>query len=121
MLFRRNEPEPSKTNPELDEVRAALEKAQLPEIAAQVARKELERLGKMDPVLPEYAIGLNYLDLLATLPWAQFTDDNLDLAHAEQVLDRLHYGLHTVKERILEYPGRPHPLQPPGRPDSRGR
>ncbi len=103
MLFRRNEPEPSKTNPELDEERAALEKAQLPEVAAQVARKELERLEKMDPGLPEYSIGLNYLDLLAALPWAHFTDDNLDLAHAEQVLDRLHYGLHTVKERILEY------------------
>ncbi len=103
MLFRKNEPEAPKTNPELDDVRAALEKAQLPEVASQVARKELERLDKMDPGLPEYTIGLNYLDLLATLPWSQFTEDNLDLTHAEQVLDRLHYGLHTVKERILEY------------------
>jgi ATP-dependent Lon protease len=80
-----------------------LEKAKLPEVAAQVARKELERLDKMDPGLPEYTIGLNYLDLLASLPWEQATDDNLDPAHAEQVLDRLHYGLHLVKERILEY------------------
>jgi ATP-dependent Lon protease len=103
MLFRKSEPEAPKTSPELDEVRTALEKAQLPDVAAQVARKELERLDKMDPGLPEYTIGLNYLDLLASLPWALFTDDNLDLTHAEQVLDRLHYGLHTVKERILEY------------------
>jgi ATP-dependent Lon protease len=103
MLFRKNEPEAPKTSPELDEVRAALEKGKLPEVAAQVARKELERLDKMDPGLPEYTIGLNYLDLLASLPWSHFTEDNLDLAHAEMVLDRLHYGLHLVKERILEF------------------
>jgi ATP-dependent Lon protease len=103
MLFRKNEPENPKTNPELDEVRAALQKAQLPEVAAQVARKELERLDKMDPSLPEYTIGMNYLDLLASLPWTHFTEDNLDLQHAEQVLEQLHYGLHGVKERILEY------------------
>jgi ATP-dependent Lon protease len=103
MLFRKNEPEAPKISPELDEIRTALEKAKLPEVAAQVARKELERLDKMDPGLPEYTIGLNYLDLLASLPWEQATDDNLDPAHAEQVLDRLHYGLHLVKERILEY------------------
>ena len=103
MLFRKTEPEIPKTSPELDEVRTALEKAQLPEVAAQVARKELERLEKMDPGLPEYTIGMNYLDLLASLPWTNFTEDNLDLQHAERVLERLHYGLDTVKERILEY------------------
>ncbi len=103
MLFRKTEPETPKTSPELAELGAALEKAQLPEVAAQVARKELERLEKMDPGLPEYAIGLNYLDLLASLPWTQSSEDNLDLQHAEFVLERLHYGLHTVKERILEY------------------
>jgi ATP-dependent Lon protease len=103
MLFRKNEPVAPRTSPELDEGRAALEKARLPEVAAQVARKELERLDKMDPGLPEYTIGLNYLDLLASLPWEHFTEDNLDLAHAEKILDRLHYGLHLVKERILEY------------------
>ncbi len=54
MLFRKNEPETPKTSPELDEIRTALEKAKLPEVAAQVARKELERLDKMDPGLPEY-------------------------------------------------------------------
>jgi ATP-dependent Lon protease len=103
MLFRKSETETPKTSPELDEVRTALEKAQLPEVATQVARKELERLEKMDPGLPEYTIGMNYLDLLASLPWTNFTEDNLDLQHAELVLDQLHYGLHTVKERILEY------------------
>ncbi len=103
MLFRKSEAETPKTSPELDEVRTALEKAQLPEVATQVARKELERLEKMDPGLPEYTIGMNYLDLLASLPWGNFTEDNLDLQHAELVLDQLHYGLHTVKERILEY------------------
>ena len=80
MLFRKNEPETAKTSPELDEIRTALEKAKLPEVAAQVARKELERLDKMDPGLPEYTIGLNYLDLLTSLPWAHSTDDNLDLS-----------------------------------------
>jgi ATP-dependent Lon protease len=103
MLFRKNEPETPKTSPELEEVRDALHKAQLPEVAAQVARKELERLVKMDPSLPEYTIGLNYLDLVASLPWTHFTEDNLDLQHAENILEQMHYGLHTVKERILEY------------------
>jgi ATP-dependent Lon protease len=103
MLFRKSEPETPKTSPELDEVRAGIQKAQLPEVAAQVARKELERLEKTDPGLAEYTIGLNYLDLLASLPWTKFTEDNLDLQHAERVLERLHYGLDTVKERILEY------------------
>jgi ATP-dependent Lon protease len=103
MLFRKSESETPKTSPELDEVRAGIQKAQLPEVAAQVARKELERLEKTDPGLAEYTIGLNYLDLLASLPWMKFTEDNLDLQHAERVLGQLHYGLDTVKERILEY------------------
>ena len=103
MLFRKSEPETPKTSPELDEVRAGIQKAQLPEVAAQVAKKELERLEKTDSGLAEYTIGLNYLDLLASLPWTKFTEDNLDLQHAERVLERLHYGLGTVKERILEY------------------
>ncbi len=103
MLFRKSEPETPKTSPELDEVRAGIQKAQLPEVAAQVAKKELERLEKTDSGLAEYTIGLNYLNLLASLPWSKFTEDNLDLQHAERVLERLHYGLDTVKERILEY------------------
>ena len=120
MLFRKTEPETPKTTPELAELGAALEKAQLPEVAAQVARKELERLEKMDPRLPEYAIGLNYLDLLASLPWTKFTEDNLDLQHAEHVLERLHYGLDTVKGTYSGISGRPDPLQPADLPGPGG-
>ncbi len=88
---------------ELLDLRAAIEKARLPEAAAAVAFKELERLEKTDPSLAEYSIGLNYLDYLLSLPWTRVTEDNLDLKRAERILDAQHYGLRHVKERILEY------------------
>ncbi len=103
MFFRRPEVEPAKGTSELEPLRRAVEQAKLPEAALQVARKELEKLEKTDPSLAEYTIGLNYLDLLLALPWDRSTPDNLDLAHVEAVLNREHYGLQPVKERILEY------------------
>lgn len=104
MFFRRPPPpEAPKAAPELDSLRQALKQARLPEAAAQVALRELEKLEKTDPTLPEYAIGLSYLDLLLSLPWERSTPDNLNLRHVEAVLHEQHYGLLPVKERILEY------------------
>ncbi|MEJ5330171.1 MAG: S16 family serine protease [Desulfobaccales bacterium] len=104
MFFRRPPPpEAPKAAPELDSLRQALKQARLPEAAAQVALRELEKLEKTDPTLPEYAIGLSYLDLLLSLPWERSTPDNLNLRHVEAVLHEQHYGLMPVKERILEY------------------
>jgi ATP-dependent Lon protease len=103
MFFRKTEEERPKSAPELEELRAGLTKATLPEAASAVAGKELERLERTDPSLPEYTIGLTYLEYLLTLPWSRSTDDNLDLRHAEAILDRGYHGLKPVKERVLEY------------------
>ena len=92
-----------KPAPELVELRAAVQKAQLPEAVAAIAAKELERLDKTDPSVAEYTIGINYLDYLISLPWNRFTEDNLDLKRAERILESQHFGLKPVKERILEY------------------
>ena len=103
-FFRKTtEEEHPKPAQELVELRAAVQKAQLPEAVAAIAAKELERLDKTDASVAEYTIGINYLDYLISLPWNRFTEDNLDLKRAERILESQHYGLHHVKERILEY------------------
>ena len=104
VFFRKTEEErPPKPAQELADLRAAVQRASLPEAVAAVARKELERLDKTDPSVAEYTIGLNYLDFLISLPWNRVTEDNLDLKRAERLLEAQHYGLKHVKERILEY------------------
>lgn len=103
-FFRKmTEEEHPKPPQELVELRAAVQKAQLPETVAAIAAKELERLDKTDASVAEYTIGTNYLDYLISLPWNRFTEDNLDLKRAEGILESQHYGLPHVKERILEY------------------
>ena len=66
-------------------------------------RKELEKLRRMNPQGAEYTVQLNYLDTLLDLPWNEFTTDKLDLKRAEKILERDHFGLEKVKQRILEY------------------
>ena len=65
--------------------------------------KELEKLGRMNPQGAEYTVQMNYLDLMLDLPWGEYSKDDLDLKRAEKILERDHYGLEKVKERILEY------------------
>lgn len=65
--------------------------------------KELDKLGRMNPQGAEYTVQLNYLDLMLDLPWGEYSKDKLDLKRAEKILERDHYGLEKVKERILEY------------------
>ena len=86
-----------------NELKDRIAKANLPEEARKVAMKELERLNQMPPMAPEVAIIRTYLDWILDLPWATFTEDNLDVKNAARILDRDHYGLKKVKERILEY------------------
>jgi ATP-dependent Lon protease len=88
---------------EMEELRAKIEAAQLPEEVAEVASRELGRLDKMMPGAPEYSVVRTYLDWLTDLPWATSTDDRLDVAAASAILDEDHFGLDKVKERILEY------------------
>ncbi|TYP94210.1 ATP-dependent Lon protease [Sphingobacterium allocomposti] len=65
--------------------------------------KELEKLGRINPAAADYSVQINYLELLLDLPWGEFTKDNFDLNRAVKVLDRDHYGLEKVKQRIIEY------------------
>ncbi len=65
--------------------------------------KELEKLGRMNPAAPDYSIQMNYLELLLDLPWGDFTKDNFDLKRAQKILDKDHFGLEKVKQRIIEY------------------
>ena len=64
---------------------------------------EVEKLQRINPQSPEYSVHLNYLETLLDLPWNEYTTDNFDLKHAKKILDRDHFGLEKVKERILEY------------------
>ena len=65
--------------------------------------KELDKLSRMNPQGAEYTVQMNYLDLMLDLPWDEFSKDKLDLNRASKILERDHYGLEKVKERILEY------------------
>jgi ATP-dependent Lon protease len=88
---------------ELADLRRAAEAARIPKSISAVASRELDRLERMDPGIPEYSIGVSYLEFILSLPWQDFTDDNLDISLAEKTLELQHHGLGHVKERILEY------------------
>jgi ATP-dependent Lon protease len=88
---------------ELNELRERIEQAGLPEEAKKAAERELSRLEKLPPVAAEYGVIRTYLEWLVDLPWSKATEDNLDIAHAREVLDEDHYDLEEVKDRILEY------------------
>jgi ATP-dependent Lon protease len=93
-------------NPQIQDVRdmeVRAEKKKWSKTVEKLFFKELEKLQRMNPQGAEYTVQLNYLDLLLDLPWGEFTSDNLDLKRAEKILDRDHFGLGKVKERILEY------------------
>ena len=80
-----------------------LAKAKLPEHAQKVANDELKRLQSIPESSPEFNLTRTYIDWLASLPWSHSSEDNLDLGHAEKVLNRGHFGLEKVKDRILEF------------------
>ncbi|WP_134684797.1 endopeptidase La [Brevibacillus migulae] len=88
---------------EVEELRAQLEKSDAPERIKSKIEKELERLEKMPSTSAEGGVIRTYIDTLLSLPWTKKTEDNLDIAHAEKVLDEDHYGLEKPKERVLEY------------------
>ncbi len=88
---------------EIDEYKKQMAELDLPAEIVEKINKELDRLYKMPPMMAESAVIRNYIDVLLSLPWGKFTEDNFDLEVAAKVLDKDHYGLEKVKERILEY------------------
>jgi ATP-dependent Lon protease len=88
---------------EANELRQRIEEADLPEHALKAAERELSRLEKLPPAAAEHGVIRTYLEWLVELPWSKTTEDDLDIAHAREVLDADHYDLEKVKDRILEY------------------
>ncbi len=101
--IRRELGEEDEQSAEIAELRRKIEEAGMPEEAQKQALRELNRLSRLPTAAAEYSVIRTYLDWLTALPWNKITDDNLDLQHAQKVLDTDHYGLEEVKERILEY------------------
>ncbi len=85
------------------ELRAKIEAAGMPPESLEKALHELERLEAMPSMAPEYGVLRGYLDWLTALPWSLRTQDHLDLRRVSDLLDERHYGLHKVKDRIIEY------------------
>ncbi|HIA83683.1 MAG TPA: endopeptidase La [Candidatus Marinimicrobia bacterium] len=88
---------------ELKEIEDAIKEAKMPEDAEKVALKELDRLSKIPSQSPEYTVSRTYLDWLTELPWSKTSEDSINVKDAKSILDKDHYGLEKVKERILEY------------------
>ena len=88
---------------EATELREQLEQAGLPEHAWKQAERELGRFEKLPPQAAEHGVIRTYLEWLASLPWSSSTEDSYDLGHARAVLDRDHYDIDRVKDRILEF------------------
>lgn len=93
-------------NPQEQDVRELAIRAESKKWDERVSKlfyKELDKLQRMNPQGAEYTVQMNYLDLLLDLPWGEYSTDDLDLKRAEKILERDHYGLESVKKRILEY------------------
>lgn len=88
-----------------DELRDTLEekRGDLPEAVVEALEKELTKLARTNPASPEYGVVRNYAETILDLPWGHTSEDKLDIARAEDVLNEDHYGLDDVKKRILEY------------------
>ena len=88
---------------EIAELEEKLKAKNLPEDAWQEAERELKRLARMHPSSSEYSVARTYLEWIMDLPWNEETEDDIDLEHAEEVLNKDHYKLTKIKTRILEY------------------
>jgi len=88
---------------ELERLKKKAAEKKWTEKESKIFEKELMKFQRLNPQGADYSVQLNYLDLLLDLPWFEYTSDNLDIKHAQEILDRDHYGLEDVKRRILEY------------------
>jgi ATP-dependent Lon protease len=88
---------------EIDELRAKVDAAGMPEPVKKEALRELDRLSKMPVAAAEYTVSRTYMDWIVALPWAKRTEDSIDLKRTKGILDADHSGLEKVKDRVLEY------------------
>ncbi|MFN4234855.1 MAG: endopeptidase La [Bacteroidia bacterium] len=93
-------------SPNEQEIKEMREKATQKKWSKEIAEhfnKELDKLQRINPVSAEYSVQINYLDTLLALPWNEYTKDRFDLKRAKKILDRDHFGMEKIKERILEH------------------
>ncbi len=88
---------------DFEKLRARAEEKLWPDSVKEIFEKEMAKLERYNPSSPEYSIQFNYIQFMLDLPWGEMSQDNLDLKHAQKVLDEDHFGLETVKDRIIEY------------------
>ena len=88
---------------EVEKIRARGLEKNWTEVVAKHFNKELDKLGRINPMAAEFPVSMNYVELMVDLPWGEYTKDNFNLQRAKKVLDADHYGLDKVKERIIEY------------------
>ncbi len=88
---------------EWSDLERRLASADLPEQARERVDREFERLQRMNPIAPEAGVIRGYLEWILALPWSEQTQDNLDVAHAREILEEAHFGLDEVKDRILDH------------------
>lgn len=91
------------SSPEKSELLEKADKKKWPQDVAKTFYKEADKLDQLNPQSPEYNVQLTYLQTLVSLPWGDYTKDDLNLNRAQKMLDKDHYGMEKVKERILEY------------------
>ncbi len=88
---------------ELEKMRLKAKNKRWPDYVARHFNKELDKLSRMNPMAADYPVSFNYVEFLLDLPWWHYSKDNLDLKRAKKILDKDHYGLEKVKDRIIEY------------------
>ena len=88
---------------DFEKFRAKAETKIWPDQVKEIFEKEMAKLERCNPNSPDYSTQYNYIQFMLDLPWGEMSKDNLDLKHAQKVLDKDHFGLETVKERIIEY------------------
>jgi ATP-dependent Lon protease len=88
---------------EVKELQKRSEAKKWPDAAREAFQKGIEKMERMHPSTPDYSVVYNHLDLMLDLPWIDYTEDVYDLEKAKEILDADHYGMHKIKERILEY------------------
>ncbi|MBR1799674.1 MAG: endopeptidase La [Bacteroidales bacterium] len=88
---------------DLAQLRDRADKKHWPETVAALFNKEMQKMSRLSPMSSDYSVQLNYLETLLDLPWEEYSNGKFDLENARRVLDRDHYGIEKVKQRVLEY------------------